>query len=355
MDYLEYDYFTKIVTVRQRPMVFPAVTLCFEEYQWANQYFDIAFDRQTVLLTDFEQVNVTDDDGYILMCYKFNGGRNSLGESIELKQASRNEFIEGLWMDIYIEEGPKEFKLFVGDNRHMPVYQELTTNLELGLRHTVSFEKTVEVKLGQPYNDCIEDLSSYNSGFVNFDYRRENCLQLCSQEHIVKKCNCTLEDIWSNKDSMFYDFNDYSKPMQCYKTEWAKYEFKEKCFDKCPLECNSIYYKVNAMSRSHSPSVKRFQTVIDSYAERYNLTEEDATYYVKKRATEMFVNFKELKYTEITQEPKLILADFIAGLGGTLGLFLGVSILSFAEIVEVFIRIILLAKSNRDKVKDSAI
>ena len=101
------------------------------------------------------------------------------------------------------------------------------------------------------------------------------------------------------------------------------------------------------MSRSYSPSVKRFKSVIDSYAERYNLTQDDAAYYVKKRATEMFVNFKELKYTEITQEPKLILADFIAGLGGTLGLFLGVSILSFAEIFEVLIRIILLFKSNK--------
>ena len=49
----------------------------------------------------------------------------------------------------------------------------------------------------------------------------------------------------------------------------------------------------------------------------------------------VYIYFGDLRYTLISQQPKTILADLVSNVGGTLGLFLGMSFLSFIEIVEI--------------------
>jgi len=54
------------------------------------------------------------------------------------------------------------------------------------------------------------------------------------------------------------------------------------------------------------------------------------------------VFFKDLKYTLISQEPKTQTFNFISDIGGILGLFLGISFLSFVEIMEIIFEIVLI-------------
>lgn len=52
------------------------------------------------------------------------------------------------------------------------------------------------------------------------------------------------------------------------------------------------------------------------------------------------IYFDEIKYTRMEESPQMELVDLVANIGGTLGLFIGVSFLSFAEALEfVFIMI----------------
>ena len=45
--------------------------------------------------------------------------------------------------------------------------------------------------------------------------------------------------------------------------------------------------------------------------------------------------YKSLKYTEINQKPEILFIDFISNVGGIMGIFLGISFLSFIEIIEL--------------------
>ena len=47
------------------------------------------------------------------------------------------------------------------------------------------------------------------------------------------------------------------------------------------------------------------------------------------------VFYKNLNYVLITEKPNMELADLISNIGGILGVFLGVSFLSFIEIIEI--------------------
>jgi hypothetical protein len=60
------------------------------------------------------------------------------------------------------------------------------------------------------------------------------------------------------------------------------------------------------------------------------------------------VYFANLKYTKIEQTPKTSIIELISNLGGALGIFLGFSVFSLIEFVEVIAQVIIvLVKSKK--------
>jgi hypothetical protein len=60
----------------------------------------------------------------------------------------------------------------------------------------------------------------------------------------------------------------------------------------------------------------------------------------KSSFTLVFIEMDDLKVTSISEIPSITPTDLLASLGGTLGLFVGYSILSLAELMELLIGII---------------
>jgi hypothetical protein len=96
-----------------------------------------------------------------------------------------------------------------------------------------------------------------------------------------------------------------------------------KCLIECPEECDSISYDA-----FHSFSK------LENYK---NIQLNDCVYFT--------IFYESLSYTVIDQVPKMNILDLISNIGGNLGLFIGVSFLSFAEIIELFIEILFILKS----------
>ena len=61
---------------------------------------------------------------------------------------------------------------------------------------------------------------------------------------------------------------------------------------------------------------------------------------VNKYFLNLEVYYKDLRYTYLNDEPKTEFFVFISNIGGILGVFLGISFLSFIEIVEIFFEIL---------------
>lgn len=60
----------------------------------------------------------------------------------------------------------------------------------------------------------------------------------------------------------------------------------------------------------------------------------------------LFVYFDDIKYTRITEAPSITFVDLVANIGGTLGLFIGISLLSFVELIELVMEIIVILYVN---------
>lgn len=122
------------------------------------------------------------------------------------------------------------------------------------------------------------------------------------------------------------------------------------CAPDCPLECEAISYN-SFMSHTDYPSkiyssllannseiIERYQrSLIDMHLP---VTSTNITYeFLKSHMLELSVFYGELGYEKYEEFAKMDAVDLISDIGGTLGLFLGMSFLSFVEIIDIIIRI----------------
>jgi hypothetical protein len=94
-----------------------------------------------------------------------------------------------------------------------------------------------------------------------------------------------------------------------------------------------------AMSKQGYNLYKKVINAFTSNFGEYDLSYED----VKERLLILNVYYSKLSYIKISESPKTSINDLLSNLGGTLGLYVGISFLSFIEIVEIVMEIIFIS------------
>jgi hypothetical protein len=147
------------------------------------------------------------------------------------------------------------------------------------------------------------------------------------------------------KINLFYVKRLLFKILYGFKADFYK-EKSSQCLLDCPLECDSYTYKAT-LSNTEFPSL----SYADLLEMKKNLTAElnmagnnnnNIDDQKKNGFLSLNVFYKSDLITTITERPQTELEAFISELGGTLGLFLGISFLSFIELVEIVLEFILI-------------
>ena len=173
-------------------------------------------------------------------------------------------------------------------------------------------------QLEKPYSDCtIESDQPFFKKFksLNYRYNRMDCRDLCKQKRIEDQCKCyfpRLLVISRNNSCVTPD------EFKCVDMQFAAAnldEFNNDCNELCPLECNKMI-----LSTVYSQTTSNTNELRDT--------------------VEFSIFYDSLSLIEVTEYPSFGLVDFISNIGGTFGLFLGMSVLSFLELVEIFFEMI---------------
>lgn len=100
----------------------------------------------------------------------------------------------------------------------------------------------------------------------------------------------------------------------------------EICGNHCPLECDTVNYEVSQFITPllSSGQIKKPVYTLEQFEN------------VTKSFFSMNVYYENLEYLSISKMPKLQVFDLFSNIGGLFGLFLGMSILSFIELIEIF-------------------
>jgi len=339
--YLNYDVVTNINVYREEAPQFPAVSFCVisEELISINEsIIDCEFNSQQCNLSEFEIVDYTDTTGET--CYRFNSKHNAFNQTNSVKNTTRSDSTTGLNLYIYTNESYRNglFKLAVFIHNQSDWFTtDRAYNTEDGLMvssgiTTFSIDREFIINLSKPYNDCAKQdtnrfYSKYFQYFIrnNLNYKQKDCIDYCIEEYVKLECNCSLKCEGNNiecKNSLIDEIRNKETPIP------------SECLSGCPIECDSANYKISPYYvgglTSKLVNEKNFMIKNGETLEEF-----------KQNLVYISVYYSSLEYKKIEQIPKTELFDLVSNIGGTLGLFIGVSFLSFIEFFELIFEVIL--------------
>jgi len=206
-------------------------------------------------------------------CYQFNVGFNLSKHSIELKKSNRAGSSSGLQVNVVPLTNsqlitslyPSGMVVFV-HNASMRPLKSSGIFIETGKKTFISVRRTFINNVGSAYTQC-QDLTTYSSRLYDFikkskkytTYRQQDCFNLCIQELIMSKCNCSYSgfDVPNLKNVSIQPcltLADY----KCYSSKFYEFDPNECAAKSCPLECQSIVYDLSVSSLL-DPSFENYQ------------------------------------------------------------------------------------------------
>jgi hypothetical protein len=354
LDYLKYNTITTISVIKEQQAEFPSISFCghpnintsLEETVMSVRYDNI-YEK------NFSKVFNAFNDSVYGKCFRFNSGRNTLGQKLDILNSTSSGKPNGLTIKLYLKV-PEQYdyaEILLSIHNHSSPSLEFENGafwVKPGSWNYYEIERTVYERLGEPYSDCLKDVRQFKKDktIINYIlnsnriYSQEDCHYLCSNLYALEKSGCGCRSSLNNfgKDCIRQFFepagNDTKQCVAEYLKEFRNFKYW-KCIDYCPTVCDSMSYTIN-------PYFEHFPTngKISAKSKKENGWDMFDTYeQVNKHSISIYVYYKDLKYTLISNKPKTEFFTIISNMGGTLGLFLGISFLSFIEIFEILFHI----------------
>jgi len=247
------------------------------------------------------------------------------------------------------------FHVFIHNNTEKPTDRQ-AVEVASGLSTNLMISRAWDRKLGPPYNKCLKNIAlpdSVDSVLYKhiisgkYSYTQNYCFDLCNDLEVLRTCNCTQGFILPNrKQCSQVKFeailaNTGETCMERVNKNFYTDEFRS-CIPLCPKECETFIYTVTS-SFSVYPSDNYLEVLLSDPLIVNKFNERDIGYgknyreTVKSSVMAINIFYQDLSYSEVSQIPKSTTADILASVGGNLGLFLGISLLTLIEGVNVIL------------------
>ncbi len=224
-------------------------------------------------------------------------------------------------------------------------------NIATGTETYVGVKRIFTNKLDDKrFSDCLTELKSENVyskqlfGYfkdLNVNYYDQNfCYTLCYQDKLINECRCCDIITPSIRNSNFCESESETECMDDFDKFFSTADLKQVCESACPQKCNSIEYELS-VSTATFPTLsylKNLQAVSDILPK--NLSDSELKDFGREGMLKLIVNYDDLYYTSIDESQKKTFEGLIGELGGSLGLLIGLSVLSLIEIIDLFIKLI---------------
>ncbi|KAK0055716.1 degenerin unc-8 [Biomphalaria pfeifferi] len=198
-------------------------------------------------------------------------------------------------------------------------------------------------RLGDPYNECTQPEDTIAS---KYSYTRNLCQKKCLLLKIIQTCKCYYQEYQSLNSIL--NVSSTTKPCKtaeqnkCRANVTAKFNDEENscnCYNPCSESVyeQSISYRQwpnKAMAKYLISQVCQNKTALCSLL--WNKTMEELQYNFLK----LNIYFQDLNYEERTEQPNYEFTSLLADIGGTIGLWIGLSILSFCEVFDLLLRLV---------------
>jgi hypothetical protein len=337
----------------------------------AAERASLGFYLDNMLITcSFAGVNCDTTDFFFFQtfdygnCYTFNSGKFANGSSAPIKSISNAGPSTGLQLELFSGDPDEElfiqrrgFYVVVHNQSVTPLMENEGIHVGSGMQTNIGISRKFYLKLPYPYSSCIEDATSSSSsdselykaildGLKQKSYRQKFCYKLCYQKIIVETCYCydpRYPNPWLTFNNTNITFCAEPGMRKCLETQKLAFQMEKissNCALDCPPECVKLTYDTSVSTAVYPVDFYlkwlKLQTVLTSKISNKTALEDQ----IKKSITKISFFYNDINYIQFTESASLTWDTLLGNIGGQLGLFIGISILSVVEMFEILFEII---------------
>ncbi|XP_035679933.1 uncharacterized protein LOC118418201 [Branchiostoma floridae] len=302
------------------------------------------FDKERCSLDDFKVIQ----NAKYGNCFTFNHGEDGL-----VRNTTKVGAEYGLKLTLSIEateyvglfgQSPGA-KITIHGVGSTPFPEGNAINTKPGESTFVGLKRSSLRRQSFPYGDC----TSYQERDVLYDgmYTYETCQHSCLQAALLEKCGCSDELIAINSTLC----SVLNNTQECCRQEVRKRHEDGDLLCDCHQSCTEDSYTL-WLSSSLWPSDSYVWYVLEnihtrSQSQNLPLNPEE----LRQNLARVHVYFRDLNYELITENPTYTEESLLSGLGGLLGLYVGLSVITVFEFINLLVDVFKVAcdKETKDR------
>ncbi|XP_035828247.1 amiloride-sensitive sodium channel subunit gamma-2 [Aplysia californica] len=246
-----------------------------------------------------------------------------------------NEYLSGITSSL-------GFQVHVHAPGSVPNPYEEGLSVSAGMETFVGLKQVNIVREKDPYGTCTD--GDFITKLYNITYTQKTCQQFCVQSSIVTRCGCfdpEDEEIFKrlNETDTDISFCRSANETFCLVEILSEYNSGTLQCD-CPSPCEETLYSKALSTRTWPTS--EYATILVEYLCAH-LNDTVCQEYASKSRSDLaasflkiVVYFEDLNYENITEQPDYEPFQFVSDIGGTIGLWIGLSLISVFEVFQFF-------------------
>lgn len=287
-------------------------------------------------------------------CFVFNGNDLSGKKNHRVLKSNKPGPSQGLVLELNIQQGEylgafteqAGVKIDISNQGEMPFPREEGLSAAPGFATSIGMRK-VEINRKDPFNNgrcsqstSLDDANLYKQRF-DVGYSATSCKESCLAFNQRRECKC-MEYRFPRPPNPTPICNILNKKtVKCLSRLQLAYKKNElNCTKSCPPPCRENLFKLTSSFASWpSDAYQYFYSTRLEEKEIEFSNIENQTSDVRSNVLKLNIFYEELNYEVIREERSYELVNFVSDLGGSLGLWIGMSVLSFAEVLELILLI----------------
>ncbi|OWF52765.1 Degenerin-like protein asic-2 [Mizuhopecten yessoensis] len=299
-------------------------------------------------------------------CYTFNSGFNST-----IAETEKSGPVYGLALELYLEQDEyigslspdAGIKLTIHNQTSMPFPEENGINLAPGFKTGISLKLTEIIRAKAPHGECKDYTKAENylynawaeEGQLSIDYSYVACQKTCFQQSLIRFCGCCSLDLPCSGAALTDELSEYpygvgwclySNDTQaiCESNVLEKYEKSDlPCSSSCVPPCDETEF-MTEVSMSAWPSTAYMDAAINDFRSASSTifstittssTETEKRSFMNENGVKVEIYYRYLNFEVIKTEASYEVENLLSDIGGQLGLWIGLSIVSLFEIIEI--------------------
>uniref|UniRef100_A0A914VEH8 Uncharacterized protein n=1 Tax=Plectus sambesii TaxID=2011161 RepID=A0A914VEH8_9BILA len=204
----------------------------------------------------------------------------------------------------------------------------------------LNLRKQNKIPLPNVYESWLDVLKSNPSNYLTMNYTNQACMKSCYQIKLAEYCHC-INPAYVTRSQMERVYGESSVPLACdqssYNVSCCVFEFTENIDSECETMCYQPCMEEDYDARittSLWPRAKYFNTSQAAWAKRNALINNMTAQEARDKIAKLEVYYRVLNREMITESVAIKIFDLLTSVGGTLGLYGGLSFLTILEFVE---------------------